>query len=38
MCLTEPQWVDPGLLTTKAIPDGDAYKLTGTKIGLHRGA
>ena len=33
MCLTEPQCgSDLGLLTTKAIPDGDAYKLTGTKI------
>ncbi len=33
MCLTEPQCgTDLGLLTTKAVPDGDAYKLTGTKI------
>ncbi|MGC6419374.1 MAG: acyl-CoA dehydrogenase C-terminal domain-containing protein [Bradymonadia bacterium] len=33
MCLTEPQCgTDLGLISTKAIPDGDAFKLTGTKI------
>ncbi|MBV70914.1 MAG: acyl-CoA dehydrogenase [Myxococcales bacterium] len=33
MCLTEPQCgTDLGLLTTKAVPEGDHYKLTGTKI------
>jgi alkylation response protein AidB-like acyl-CoA dehydrogenase len=33
MCLTEPQCgTDLGLLTTKAEPEGDAYRLTGTKI------
>ncbi|MEE2787766.1 MAG: acyl-CoA dehydrogenase family protein, partial [Myxococcota bacterium] len=33
MCLTEPQCgTDLGLMTTKAVPDGDAYRLTGTKI------
>ena len=33
MCLTEPQCgTDLGLLTTKAIPDGDAFRLTGSKI------
>ncbi len=33
MCLTEPQCgTDLGLLTTKAEPEGDHYKLTGTKI------
>ena len=32
MCLTEPQCgTDLGLLTTKAEPYGDHYKLTGTK-------
>ena len=33
MCLTEPQCgTDLGLIRTKAVPEGDAYKLTGTKI------
>ena len=33
MCLTEPQCgTDLGLLTTKAIPEGDVYRLTGSKI------
>jgi len=33
MCLTEPQCgTDLGLLTTRAVPDGDKYRLTGTKI------
>lgn len=33
MCLTEPQCgTDLGLVRTKAIPDGDSYLLTGTKI------
>jgi alkylation response protein AidB-like acyl-CoA dehydrogenase len=33
MCLTEPQCgTDLGLITTKAEPHGDHYKLTGTKI------
>ena len=33
MCLTEPQaGTDLGILTTKAVPDGDSYLLTGTKI------
>jgi alkylation response protein AidB-like acyl-CoA dehydrogenase len=33
MCLTEPQCgTDLGLLTTKATPEGDHYRLTGTKI------
>ena len=33
MCLTEPQCgTDLGLVRTKAIPAGDHYKLTGTKI------
>jgi len=33
MCLTEPQCgTDLGLLTTKAEPHGDHYKLTGTKV------
>ncbi|MFT5431968.1 MAG: alkylation response protein AidB-like acyl-CoA dehydrogenase [Myxococcota bacterium] len=38
MCLTEPQCgTDLGLLTTKAIPDGDGYKLTGNKIWISFG-
>lgn len=38
MCLTEPQCgTDLGLLTTKAMPDGDKYKLTGTKIWISFG-
>ncbi len=33
MCLTEPHsGTDLGLMSTKAVPDGDHYKLTGTKI------
>jgi alkylation response protein AidB-like acyl-CoA dehydrogenase len=33
MCLTEPQCgTDLGLISTKAEPEGDHYKLTGTKI------
>ena len=33
MCLTEPQCgTDLGLIRTKAEPDGDAYRLSGTKI------
>ncbi len=33
MCLTEPQCgTDLGLLTTRAIPEGDGFRLTGNKI------
>ncbi|MEZ4318750.1 MAG: acyl-CoA dehydrogenase family protein [Myxococcota bacterium] len=33
MCLTEPQCgTDLGLLSTTATPEGDAFRLTGTKI------
>jgi len=33
MCLTEPQCgTDLGLVRTKAVPDGESYRLTGTKI------
>ena len=33
MCLTEPQCgTDLGLMSTKAIPEGDHFKLTGQKI------
>ncbi len=33
MCLTEPQCgTDLGLITTKAVPDGDGYLISGTKI------
>ena len=33
MCLTEPQCgTDLGMMRTKAIPEGDHYRLTGTKI------
>ncbi|MEE2612051.1 MAG: acyl-CoA dehydrogenase family protein, partial [Pseudomonadota bacterium] len=33
MCLTEPQCgTDLGLITTKAEPEGDHYRLTGSKI------
>jgi len=33
MCLTEPQCgTDLGLIKTKAVPEGDHYLLTGTKI------
>ncbi len=38
MCLTEPQCgTDLGLLSTKAVPDGDGYKLTGTKTWITYG-
>jgi alkylation response protein AidB-like acyl-CoA dehydrogenase len=38
MCLTEPQCgTDLGLMTTKAVPFGDHYKLTGTKIWITYG-
>jgi alkylation response protein AidB-like acyl-CoA dehydrogenase len=38
MCLTEPQCgTDLGLLSTKAVPDGDEYLLTGTKIWITYG-
>ena len=33
MCLTEPQCgTDLGLISTKAVPEGDHHILTGTKI------
>lgn len=33
MCLTEPQCgTDLGLIRTTAVPEGDAFRLTGTKI------
>ena len=33
MCLTEPQaGSDVGALRTRAVPDGDRYRITGTKI------
>lgn len=33
MCLTEPQCgTDLGMVRSKAVPDGDRYKITGTKI------
>jgi alkylation response protein AidB-like acyl-CoA dehydrogenase len=38
MCLTEPQCgTDLGLMTTKAVPEGDGYRLTGTKIWITYG-
>jgi alkylation response protein AidB-like acyl-CoA dehydrogenase len=38
MCLTEPQCgTDLGLITTKAVPDGDTYKITGNKIWITYG-
>ncbi len=38
MCLTEPQCgTDLGLCTTKAVPEGDHWKLTGTKIWISFG-
>ncbi len=38
MCLTEPQCgTDLGLVTTKAVPEGDHYRLTGTKIWITYG-
>ncbi|MEL7367663.1 MAG: acyl-CoA dehydrogenase C-terminal domain-containing protein [Myxococcota bacterium] len=33
MCLTEPQCgTDLGLIRSKAVPEGDAYRISGTKI------
>ncbi|MBI1274949.1 acyl-CoA dehydrogenase [bacterium] len=38
MCLTEPQaGTDLGLIRTKAEPDGDQYKISGTKIFISSG-
>lgn len=38
MCLTEPHCgTDLGLIKTKAEPDGDSYKITGTKIFISAG-
>lgn len=38
MCLTEPHCgTDLGLIKTKAVPEGDAYKITGTKIFISAG-
>ncbi len=38
MCLTEPHCgTDLGLIKTKAEPEGDAYKITGTKIFISAG-
>ncbi len=38
MCLTEPQCgTDLGLIRTKAEPEGDHYKITGTKIFISAG-
>lgn len=38
MCLTEPQCgTDLGLIGTKAIPNGDGYDITGTKIWITGG-
>ena len=38
MCLTEPQCgTDLGLVRSKAIPDGDGYRITGTKIWISFG-
>jgi alkylation response protein AidB-like acyl-CoA dehydrogenase len=38
MCLTEPQaGSDLGLVSTTAEPDGDAYRITGTKIWISFG-
>lgn len=38
MCLTEPQCgTDLGLLTTRAEPHGDHFKLTGTKVWITYG-
>lgn len=38
MCLTEPHCgTDLGLIKTKAEPDGDGYKITGTKIFISAG-
>lgn len=38
MCLTEPQCgTDLGLIRTKAVPEGDAFRVTGTKIFISAG-
>ncbi|MHA1567023.1 MAG: acyl-CoA dehydrogenase family protein, partial [Alphaproteobacteria bacterium] len=38
MCLTEPHCgTDLGLIRTKAEPDGDGYRITGTKIFISAG-
>ncbi len=38
MCLTEPQCgTDLGLIRTRAAPDGDAYRVTGSKIFISAG-
>ncbi len=38
MCLTEPHCgTDLGLMLTKAIPEGDGFKITGTKIYISAG-
>jgi butyryl-CoA dehydrogenase len=38
MCLTEPHCgTDLGLLRTKAVPEGDGYKISGTKIFISAG-
>jgi alkylation response protein AidB-like acyl-CoA dehydrogenase len=38
MCLTEPHCgTDLGLIRTKAVPEGDHYKITGTKIFISAG-
>jgi alkylation response protein AidB-like acyl-CoA dehydrogenase len=38
MCLTEPHCgTDLGLIRTKAVPDGNAFKITGTKIFISAG-
>ncbi len=38
MCLTEPHCgTDLGLIKTKAVPDGDGFKITGTKIFISAG-
>ena len=38
MCLTEPQCgTDLGMIRTRAVPDGDSYLITGTKIFISAG-
>jgi len=38
MCLTEPHCgTDLGLMRTKAVPEGDGYKISGTKIYISAG-
>lgn len=38
MCLTEPQCgTDLGLIRTRAVPDGDGYRITGSKIFISAG-